>query len=193
MKILGITGGIGCGKSVVVKVLKTMGIPVYDSDDASEKLINLSQNIKKKLSEKFGSVIYNGNVLNKLIFSSLIFSHSCYLSFVNSVIHPEVLRDFFGWKMKQEGKLFVGIETAILFESGFDKLVDIIINVFTPINIRVRRLQVERKLDKSAIFSRINSQLTDKERLFRSNYTLVNDDKYPILPQIENLFSILGA
>ena len=191
MRVLGITGGIGSGKSVVAKILKMLGISVYDTDSVSKKICNSSQNIREKLSEKFGSVLYQKKKLNSSMLASLIFTQAKHLEFVNSVIHSEVLCDFFNWKNQQKKKTFIGIETSILFESGFDKWVDITINVYAPIQIRIQRLQEKKSLEQKDILNRINNQLTDKERIAKANYTIINDDKYPILPQIEKLLTIL--
>lgn len=113
MRVLGITGGIGSGKSVVAKILKMLGISVYDTDSVSKKICNSSQNIREKLSEKFGSVLYQKKKLNSSMLASLIFTQAKHLEFVNSVIHSEVLCDFFNWKNQQKKKHL--LELKLLF------------------------------------------------------------------------------
>lgn len=191
MSILGITGGIGSGKSIVAKILEIMRVPIYNADIAAKKISDSSQIVREKLSKRFGTTIYKNNLLDRAMLALLIFNHPKHLAFVNSVIHPEVLHNFFEWRKQHVGKSFIGIETAILFESGFDKWVDVSINVFAPTRVRIQRIQRQERLYKKIILNRINSQLPDKERIRKANYTIINDDKQAILPQIEDLLVIL--
>ncbi|MDR0530341.1 MAG: dephospho-CoA kinase [Bacteroidales bacterium OttesenSCG-928-I14] len=191
MRILGITGGIGSGKSVVARVFETMGIPVYNTDLASKEISNSSQTVRAQLSDKFGETIYKEGLLDRTMLALLVFSKPEYLKFVNSVIHPKVLFNFLKWKEQHTEKLFIGIETAVLFESGFDKWVDVSINIFAPIELRIQRVQKREGLDKRVILNRINNQCLDRERIHKADYTIVNDNQQAVLSQIENLIAKL--
>ncbi|MDR0865565.1 MAG: dephospho-CoA kinase [Candidatus Symbiothrix sp.] len=191
MKVLGITGGIGSGKSVVSKLLEIQGIPVYNTDKEAKKITAFSLVVQEKLSGKFGAALYKEGVLDKAMLASLIFNHPEYLAFTNSVIHPEVQKDFEEWKERQLGKSWVGIESAILFESGFDRLSDECITVSAPLEIRIQRVQKRDGLNRDAVLSRLNNQLSDKERSRLANCTIVNDEKKALLPQVENLLKMI--
>jgi dephospho-CoA kinase len=187
MKIVGITGGIGSGKSVVSKLLETMEIPVYNSDTEAKKLTESSLFVRGKLSEKFGNQLYSNGKLNKTFLADLIFNSSEHLAFVNSVIHPEVYKDFLTWKQKYVAFPMLGIESAILFESGFDQFVNFKIVVSAPLELRIERLRKRENLDEIAILNRIKNQMSEEEKINQADYVIINDDIQPIIPQVENI------
>jgi dephospho-CoA kinase len=191
MKTIGITGGIGSGKSIISKLFETMGVPVYITDIEAGKLNNSSSEIRKKLSDRFGSELYSGGTLNNKMLASLIFKDPDHLAFVNSVVHPEVYKNLLEWKKKYSKKEFIGVESAILFESGFNKYVDITLAVLAPIKVRIRRVQERDHLEEDAVLSRIQNQMSDKERIGLVNYAIINDGARAVLPQVENLFEML--
>ena len=135
---IGITGGIGSGKSVVASLLSVYNIPVYIADDESKKLTDTSELIKGKLVSLFGNDIYNNNGLDRKLLAKHIFGNKEMLTKVNSIIHPEVNKHFNCWAESQKTKACV-IESAILFESGFDKTVDVKLMVYAPKDIRIQR------------------------------------------------------
>ena len=192
MKIIGITGGIGSGKSVVSKLLGINGIPVYNTDMAASKIHDISQTVREKLALRFGQELYEPyGVLNRTMLASLIFDHPENLAFVNSVVHPAVEADFLEWKTEREGEKLIGIESAILFESGLKRLIDISIHVSAPLEIRIRRVQKRDHWDREAILSRVRHQMTDEERNALADYTFINDDRQALLPQVENCIKIM--
>jgi dephospho-CoA kinase len=188
MKVIGITGGIGSGKSMVSRLFEAMGLPVYITDIEACKLNNSSPEIRRKLIGKFGPELYSDGILNNRMLASLIFNNSDHLAFVNSVIHPEVYADFLKWKKKQSKHTHIGIESAILFESGFNRWVDITVAVLAPVEIRIHRVQKRDRLEREAVLSRIRNQMSDEERIDLTDYALMNDDVSALLPQVENLF-----
>ncbi len=187
MKVLGITGGIGSGKSLISKMLESFGIPVYNSDIEAKKITVSSLLIQEKLSEKFGSQLYPNGELDKILLASLIFNDSNHLAFVNSIIHPEVYSDFLKWKQRYASYLWVGIESAILFESGFDKYVDLSVAVSAPLELRIQRIQKRDNLDRTSILSRIKNQMADEEKMKQTDYVITNDGIQAVLPQMESL------
>ena len=191
MKIIGLTGGIGSGKSTVSRLLEIMGIPVYTADIESKKLVNTSSQIREQLTVVFGSQLYKNGELDKGMLASLIFENKENLRYVNSVIHPAVFDDFRHWADQQMESAFVVIESAILFDSGFNKSVDVTVNVSAPLEVRIRRIEERDKVSRESIEARINSQLSEEERNRLSDYTILNDEKSALLPQVENLLNIL--
>jgi len=192
MKTIGLTGGIGSGKSVVSKLLETMGIPVYDSDKEAKRITSNSLVIQELLSKRFGSKLYPDGELNKSLLASLIFSNEENLKFVNAIIHPEVQKDFINWKKLHSNYSFVVVESAILFESGFDKIVDITINVSAPLEKRIKRVQKRDLSNRESILNRMNNQMSEEERIQKSNHTIINDDCQALLPQAEYLLKQLN-
>lgn len=192
MMILGITGGIGSGKSVVSKLLETMGIPIYNSDKEAKKVTANSPLIREKLIRKFGSYLYKGEILDKVAFASLIFNDSSALDYANSVIHPEVLKDFLEWKDFLSHKKIVGIESAILFESRLNQVTDINITILAPEELRIERVIKRDKISKELIEERIKNQLSDEERALLTDYIIYNDNTHALIPQIEKIFSKLN-
>jgi dephospho-CoA kinase len=191
MKVLGITGGIGSGKSVVAKLLEVMEIPVYNTDIAAKKLSDFSPTIREKLSGRFGAALYREGILDRKMLASLIFNHPEQLAFVNSVIHPAVEQDFLEWKESRQDRKMVGIESAILFESGLNQAVDFSINVSAPLETRIRRIEKRDHLSRESILNRIHNQLPEEERNRLANYTIINDDRQALIPQIENMLKIV--
>ena len=192
--IVGITGGIGCGKSVVSKIIGLMGYPVYDSDKNAKKIVDESDEIRVGLISRFGTEIYNGTKLNRKLLAEKIFSDNEARSFVNSLIHPAVLKDFIRWselKLKKVDVVF--IESAILFESGFNKYVDKILLVISTDKLRIERIRKRDNALISEIRKRIQSQIPQKELIKKSDFIIKNDEKRSLLQQIrlflENIHS----
>ena len=187
MKVIGLTGGIGSGKSTVSRLFETMGIPVYIADTESKRLTESSPVIREKLTERFGPDLFAGGKLNKTLLASLIFENEENRLFVNSVIHPEVRADFARWKEQHANSPAVVIETAILFETGLYKTVDISVTVAAPEELRIRRVELRDGWSRESIVSRINSQFPEEEKIRRSDYVIYNDDRQALIPQIEKL------
>ena len=192
MKVVGLTGGIGSGKSMVSRLLNTMGIPVYVADTESKRLTESSPVIRKKLIEKFGDDIYKERKLNKALLASLIFGNDDHRRYVNSVIHPVVRTDFERWKALQMPAPLVVIEAAILFESGFSDSVDILVTVAAPEDLRIRRVELRDGLPQASIVSRIRSQLPEEEKIRRSDYVIYNDGQQALIPQVEKMLEKVG-
>ncbi len=184
MKRIGITGGIGSGKSVVAELLKLHGVPVYIADEESKRLTDHSPIIREKLIALFGSDLYTEKGLNKKLLASYIFGDETLLQQVNRIIHPEVNRDFDAWCVRQHTPL-CAIESAILFESGFYKIVDICLMVYAPIDVRIARALQRDHTSREALLKRIGSQMPDEIKRERADFTILNDGKAALLPQIE--------
>jgi dephospho-CoA kinase len=185
MKIIGLTGGIGSGKSVVAKLFETMGIPVYDTDKEAKRITSTSLLIRECLSKKFGQELYQDGQLNKSLLASLIFENKENLNYVNAIVHPEVQKDFVCWKEQYKNSRCIAIESAILFESGFDKITDVSINVSAPLEKRIERIQMRDQINRKDILNRIENQMSEDERIRKADYTIMNDDCQALLPQVK--------
>ena len=188
---IGITGGIGSGKSVVATLLRLYGIPVYIADEESKRLTNSSPVIRRALVDLVGEAVYDADgKLDKPRLANFIFGQPEHLARVNAIIHPEVNRDFLDWSERQE-KAFCAIESAILFESGFDRIVDVKLMVLAPLEIRLERAIARDHALREALERRIKSQMADEEKALRSDYVIHNDDRQALIPQVENFIGWL--
>lgn len=188
---IGITGGIGSGKSVVATLLRLYGIPVYIADEESKRLTSSSPVIRRALVDLVGESVYGADgQLDKPRLANFIFGHPARLARVNAIIHPEVNRDFLAWCERQE-KAFCAIESAILFESGFDRIVDVRLMVLAPLEVRLRRAIARDQASREALERRIKSQMADEEKARRSDYVIRNDDRQALIPQVENFIGWL--
>lgn len=185
---IGITGGIGSGKSIIATLLEISGIPVYIADNESKELTNNSPVIQEKLIRLFGDDIYTATGLNKKLLASHIFENPVILKQVNAIIHPEVERHFLDWADKQQADL-CAIESAILFESGFNQLVDISLMVYAPLELRIERTLARDSASREDVIRRISNQLPDEIKKERSDYVIYNDDRKALLPQLNACIS----
>ncbi|MDL2208110.1 dephospho-CoA kinase [Parabacteroides sp. OttesenSCG-928-O15] len=190
MKTIGITGGIGSGKTVVATLLGVMGIPVYIADEESKKLTDSSPVIREQLTALFGSDLYTPKGLDRPLLASHIFGHPERLEKVNAIIHPEVNRHFLQWVKQQESDL-AAIESAILFESGFDRIVDVSLMVYAPQALRIQRACQRNRISRKEVERRIQSQLSDEIKKERADYVIYNDDIRAIIPQTEAVIAAI--
>jgi dephospho-CoA kinase len=181
---LGVTGGIGSGKSTVCKIFKLLDVPVFEADRVAKELLNSNVEIKNELILLFGNNIYEtNNKLNKEMLADLIFNDESLLEKVNNLVHPAVRNEFNLWLQKQNSK-YVVHEAAILFESGFYKMMDFTILVFAPKELRIERVVKRNKIQPEMVESRINKQWNDDDKRELASFELVNDNKHLLIPQI---------
>src|SRR5690606_3812871 len=161
MIIVGLTGGIGSGKTTVAKAFNALGVPVYIADDEAKKLMHSSKVIRKKLMALFGENSYMGDELNKPFIADIIFKNKDYLKKMNAIVHPKVGQHFKKWVSKQKAK-YVIKEAAILFENGSYKDYDYIITVTAPADLKIKRLLIRDQTSKDKIQSIMNNQWSDE-------------------------------
>lgn len=189
---LAITGGIGSGKSVVSEILRLYGIPVYIADDESKRLTESSDDIREKLTEKFGNNIYEGGKLNKPLLASIIFNDKEKLKTVNSIIHPVVRADLSDWLESYADSKIIASESAILFESGFNAMFDKVITVYTPLEIRIKRIMSRNNTSYDNAKQRIESQMPDEEKVKLSDFVIYNSGNISLIQQIESVLTKLN-
>ena len=190
---IGITGGIGSGKSFFSSRLKEYGIPVFDSDSEAKKLMLVSPFIVSSLKSLLGDNVYIDGKLNKSLIADYIFSSPTNAHKINSIVHPCVKKEFLSWVNEHfnSGNRIVAIESAILLESGFDDIVDKVVTVHAPLELRIYRVMKRDHTSREKVLERINSQMSDDERNQRADFVIENDGLTPLDEQIERLFSIL--
>lgn len=191
---LGITGGIGSGKSTVSQLLELLSIPVYYADIESKRLTATSSVIKEKLIDAFGSEIYSGGggILNKPLLASLIFNDKKKLKTVNEIIHPEVIKDFINWAERHKTYPIIAHEAAILFESGLNIYMDKTVLVYTPLDIRINRVMQRDNISKEKVLERINNQMSDEDKIKLSDYVIYNDNNHSLISQTVGLLNNLN-
>ena len=172
-KIIGLTGGIGSGKTMVVEYFKSLGIPVFIADEEAKKLMT-SHDIINALSNEFGNEILKNGILNREKLAQLVFNNPKKLQKLNGIVHPKVKIHFENWVEKHKNYPFVAKEAAILFESGSYKYCDTIITVTCPLEIRLQRVMKRDKTDRESVLKRIENQWTDEQRIAKSNYVIHN-------------------
>ena len=189
MVIIGITGGIGCGKSYVAGKMQLRGIPVYDSDSRAKLLTATDPFIKKALTELVGPALYCAccGQFNKDVLARFIFGNPDNLAKVNSIIHPRVKDDFRFWMEKQKCKDFCILESAILFESGFDAEADVRVCVDAPLELRISRCIKRDNVTRETVLERISNQMDQAEKCSKADFVIVNDDVRNLEEQIDAL------
>lgn len=192
---IGITGGIGSGKTTVCRIFNTLGVPVYNSDLNAKILTDTDPTIIRQITELFGHDAYitrrdeNGQttiLLNRGLISGMVFNNSYLLEALNKIIHPAVERDFMQWASRQSFH-YVLQEAAILFESGADKKLDAIVTVTAPLALRIKRTMQRDGIDENTVRKRIDNQIDEQERILRADYIIEADDRHLIIPQILDL------
>lgn len=187
---IGITGGIGSGKSLVSKVIETMGYPVFNSDFEAKKIANSHPEVKSELIGLCGESIYMDNELNRKVLADLIFNDTSLRGKVNAIIHPRV-REEFNNRVSTTNSNLIFNEAAILFETDAYKQLDATILIIAPKELRIRRVSERDKVSLEEIESRIASQWTDEKKSQFTSFVINNDEVEPLIVQIEKVISEL--
>ncbi|UEG48801.1 dephospho-CoA kinase [Ferruginibacter lapsinanis] len=180
---IGITGGIGSGKSVVAKVFEALGVPVYYADDASKRLMNEDPYLKQQIREKFGEASYINGQLNRPYLSSIVFKDPEKLAILNSLVHPATIKDAESW-MHQQTTPYAIKEAAIIFESGSQEYLDKIIGVYAPTPLRIQRTMQRDNITREEVLSRMNKQIDEEIKMRLCDYVITNDEQQLLIPQI---------
>lgn len=173
--IVGLTGGIGSGKSTIASLFKDLGVPIYIADHRAKLLMESDQRIRERIIYEFGSQAYSGSKPNRKFLADIVFKQPDKLAVLNSIIHPVVRADFDSWYADQTYP-YVIKEVAILFESGGDKLCDAIITVTAPKEVRIQRVINRDQSKRSEVEDRMRNQWTDQQRVEKSTYVIENID-----------------
>ena len=180
---IGITGGVGSGKTTVAKVFQTFGIPIFMADAEAKRLMQDNESLKNAIKSVFGDSIYQDGQLGKKELAALIFNNEAALAKINSLVHPAVQQAFEKWCSNQSVK-YVLKEAAILFESGADKDLDLVICVSAPDDLRVQRARTRDGTTEEQVQERMAQQWEQAKKIALSDYHIVNDEQQLLLPQI---------
>jgi dephospho-CoA kinase len=182
---VGLTGGIGSGKSVAGKIFSILGIPVYQADIVAKRLYDTDDELQNGLKSLFGEHLYASGTLDRKKLADIIFANKDALKKINKLVHPAVCRDFLEYVSRIPDTIpYVIHEAAILYEAKIENLFDVIINVWAPEKLKIERVLTRDNTNETSVKQRIAVQLPDELKCKLSNYVIINDDKTPILPQI---------
>ena len=189
---VGITGGIGSGKSTVCKIFELLSVPVYYADDEAKKILSNNLSVKQQIVETFGSELLNTEgIIERPKLADIVFNDEIKLKKLNSIVHPAVAKHFGEWLDKHNNSPYILKEAAILFESGAHTQVDKIISVVAPEGIRISRTIKRDNITKDLVLQRINNQISDEEKIKRSNFVIHNDEQQLVIPQIITIHNTL--
>ncbi|WP_417015115.1 dephospho-CoA kinase [Alistipes sp.] len=191
MKV-GITGGIGSGKSTVCRLFRQRGVAVYDSDSEAKRLMTGDETLRRRIAARFGEEAYAGGVLNRSYLASRVFTDPQALADLNALVHPAVMADFAAWAERQSG-VYVVLESAILFEAGLEHAVDRTVAVVAPLELRLERTCRRDGCDREAVRRRMAAQLDDDTLRERADYCVVNifeEDLEPTVAELDRRFTL---
>lgn len=191
-KRIGITGGIGSGKTTVCKVFETLGIPVFYSDVASKKILNENSELHAFLVKEFGEDVLSDEGVNREALASHVFGNKAKLNLLNSKIHPLVREAFDSWALQQKSP-YVLNEAAILFETGAYKKLDQNILVTAPIDLKLKRVTKRDQVTKEQVVARMNNQWKDAEKEPLADFVVVNDEQYSVISQVLTIHHVLAS
>jgi dephospho-CoA kinase len=183
---IGLTGGIGSGKTTVAKVFEVLGIPVYYADDAAKQLMNTNKELQQQLIARFGTETYTNGELNRKHLASLVFGNKEQTELLNSIVHPVTIADAEQWFARQQSP-YVVKEAALLFESGAASGLDFVIGVTAPETIRIKRVMDRDGLSAEEIKKRMSNQLNDSIKMRLCDFVIQNNEQEMVLPQVLQL------
>lgn len=189
---VGLTGGIGSGKSTVAQIFEVLGIPVYNADKEARRMMNEDPELKKKIIEEFGSEAYLNNNLNRSYISSIVFNDTAKLELLNSLVHPATKIDGERWMQKQTTTYAVH-EAALIFEAGVNERLDYVIGVFAPEELRIQRTMQRDNVSRKEVLKRMRKQLDEDEKMKRCDFVVTNDEQQLLIPQVLELHKKLTA
>jgi len=184
MMKVGITGGIGSGKSTASEVFEHLGVPVYNADDHAKELYHSDADLKNGVIKLLGEEAYSEGRLNRAWVAEKVFQNKETLSKLNALVHPAVGRNFKEWMQKHFDAPYLMKEAAILFESGAHRGLDVVIHVFAPVEVRIDRVMRRDGVSEADVLARIEKQWTDEQRREKSQYEIMNDGHSLMVPQI---------
>ena len=183
---IGLTGGIGSGKSTVAKIFEVLGIPVYYADAAARRLMNENEELKKKIIDHFGKGSYADGQLNRPYISSLVFNDTEKLELLNSLTHPATILDADKWMLGLTTPYAIK-EAALIFESGSAKHLDHVIGVSSPAPLRIQRIMQRDKITKEQVLQRMDGQMDEDKKMRLCDFIIINDEQQLVIPQVLKL------
>ena len=180
---VGLTGGIGSGKSTVARVFEVLGIPVYYADDAAKRLMNEDDDLKQAIMKQFGERVYNNGQLNRKALAEIVFNDPARLEQLNALVHPATLHDAKAWLERQTSPYAIK-EAALIFESGAQKFLDFVIGVSAPTPLRIQRTIKRDRTSREEVLARMNKQLDEDIKMRLCDFIVRNDEEEMVIPQV---------
>jgi dephospho-CoA kinase len=190
--MIGLTGGIGAGKSVIAKIFTTLGIPVFNADEAAKRIMQTSPVIKAKLIEQFGTIIYNDVGMQKEKLAAIVFNDPFQLQLLNAIVHPVTIQAAKDWAAEQISP-YVIKEAALIFESGAADGLFKVIGVTAPLSLRIHRVMQRDSVSKEQVESRMQHQISDTIKMRLCDYVIQNNNQKMLIPQVLELDKIIRA
>jgi len=189
---VGLTGGIGSGKSTVAQIFEVLGIPVYYADIAAKRLMNEDEELRSAITNIFGKEAYSNNILDRKYLSSIVFSDPAKLTSLNSLVHPATKKDGEAW-MQQQTSPYAIHEAALIFEAKVSERLDRVIGVSSPIELRIKRAMERDKVDRDEVLKRMKQQLDEDLKMSKCDIVLINDEQQLLIPQVLDVHEKLIA
>lgn len=186
--IVGLTGGIGSGKTTIAKVFNSLGVPVFNSDKVAKQILNCDEDVVKQVVDEFGA-LYDQGKLNAGKMANIVFNDSNALEKLNKIVHPKVAMSFVKWISQNNNAPFLIKEAAILIESGAYKQMDKIILVTATEDVRVKRVVDRDNVSEEKVKERMRMQLKDSEKLAHADFVIINDGKELVIPQVLEIYN----
>lgn len=186
---IGITGGIGSGKSIVSNIFKVLGIAVFDADFAAKQIMNENKIVQQHLIDAFGERVFLNNELNKKYLANIVFNDAYQLEKLNAIVHPATIEAGNQW-VKQQKTIYILKEAALLFESGSAADLDYIIGVYAPKIIRIKRVMQRDNVNEHAVINRMNKQIDENLKMKLCDFVIINDEQQLLIPQVLALHKI---
>jgi dephospho-CoA kinase len=184
---IGITGGIGAGKTIATEIFALLGVPVYNADERAKYILHHNEELSRQVRQHFGEQSYVDGKLNTVYLSKNVFSDATKLALLNSLVHPQVAKDFAQWMSLQTAP-YILKEAALLYEAGSYKDLDKIITVFSPVETRIKRvLARDPQRTEASVRDIIQKQMADEEKVKMADYVIYNDDRQMLIPQVLSL------
>jgi len=183
---VGLTGGIGSGKSTVAHIFEVLGIPVYYADIAAKKLMNEDAELRSVITNIFGKKAYSNSILDRKYISSLVFSDPDKLQQLNALVHPATKKDGEAWMQRQTSPYAIH-EAALIFEAKVSDRLDLVIGVSSPIELRIKRAMERDKVNREEVLKRMDQQLDEEGKMSKCDFVLINDEQQLLIPQVLEL------
>ncbi len=187
---IGLTGGIGSGKTTVAQIFEVLAIPVYYADQAAKDLMNQDPDLKKEIIAAFGNEVYKEGKIDRSFLGAMVFANSEKLARLNSIVHPATLNDASSWMQNQKSPYAIK-EAALIFEAGLEKFFDFIIGVSAPQNMRLERVMIRDQISAENVLQRMAQQMDESEKIKRCDFIILNDNNQPLIPQVLKIHQTL--
>lgn len=189
--LIGLTGGIGAGKTLVAKIFELLHVPVFNADTEAKAILGSNQNVRAQVIEVFGSRAYSGLEPNRKLLARRVFSNDELREKLNAIVHPAVGEAFNQWVEDHSDKPYLLKEAAIIFETGGENKLDGVVLVTAPEIVRVERVMKRDKVSENKVRDRMAAQWSDEEKLKKSDYHIINDGKTAVIPQVLTMHDAL--